>query len=159
MKSWTRKIFGFDFLKNKFSNFEMNQFQIYAKIRLMSLNHAFASLKNGRRIKTRKYAEFQKKIKTLMDHQKNNWNAFNERFEPSKHQIHAHLEFITPELYTKAGTISMRSGDIGNLEKVLMDCVMTGKIDDSQIVQFVMRKVYGEEFAFFLDLRIVERNK
>jgi Holliday junction resolvase RusA-like endonuclease len=135
----------------------MNQFQLYAKIRLMSLNHAFATLRNGRRIKTRQYNEFQKKIKMLMDQRKESWNAFNERFDPLKHEIHAHLEFITPELYTKAGTISMRSGDIGNLEKVLMDCIMTNKIDDSQITQFVMRKVYGEEFAFFLDLRIVER--
>jgi Holliday junction resolvase RusA-like endonuclease len=135
----------------------MNQFQLYAKIRLMSLNHAFATLRNGRRIKTRQYNEFQKKIKMLMEQRQESWNAFNERFEPSRHEIHAHLEFITPELYTKAGTISMRSGDVGNLEKVLMDCIMTGKINDSQITQFVLRKVYGEEFAFFLDLRIVER--
>jgi len=135
----------------------MKQFQIYSKIRLMSLNHAFATLRNGRRIRTKKYLEFKKKIDALMIDQKNNWNAFNETYDPLKHEIHAGLEFITPELYTKAGTLSKKAGDIANLEKVLMDCVMTGKIDDSQIVDFKMKKVYGEEFAFLLDLRIVER--
>jgi Holliday junction resolvase RusA-like endonuclease len=123
----------------------------------MSLNHAFATLRNGRRIKTRQYNEFQKKIKLLMSQREESWDAFNDHYDPSKHEIHARLEFVTPELYTKAGTLSKKAGDIANLEKVLMDCVMTGKIDDSQIVDFKMRKVYGEEFAFLLDLRIVER--
>ena len=95
-------------------------------------------------------------MSTRADH----FKAFNDHFNPLKHEVHGYLEFYT-ELYTKKGTISKNSSDIDNVSKPLLDNVLTGEIDDSQLVSYTVKKIQSDEsgkIGFFLRLEIVERN-
>lgn len=136
----------------------MMTFTISAPIKLLSLNEAFKTLRNGRRARSQEYVEFSKTIKALMSLHKKEFKAFNDAFIPTEHEIHAHLVINTPKLYTKAGTISKKSGDCPNYEKCLIDNLMTGSIDDSQIVFWIIRKQDSHDFSFALQLKIVQRS-
>lgn len=135
----------------------MMTFTIGAPIKLLSLNAAFKTLPNGRRARSKQYAQFAKNIKALMSLHTKEFNAFNEAYNPTEHEIHAHLVINTPELYTKAGTINKKSGDCTNLEKCLLDNVLTGVIDDSQITFWIIRKQDSHDHSFSLQLKIVHR--
>jgi len=94
-----------------------------------------------------------------MSQRADHFKAFNDYYNPTKHEVHGYLEFYT-ELYTKKGTISKNSSDIDNISKPLLDNVLTGVIDDSQIVSYTVKKIQTDELGktgFFLRLEIVER--
>ena len=135
----------------------MRELIIKADIKLLSLNKAFVALRNGRRIRSKEYTKFSNEIKKVKSIYAINFKAFELTFNPKKHEIHAELIYITPELYTKAGTISRNSGDLGNCEKCLTDCILDGAIDDCFITKWDMQKVYGKEYGFWMSLKIVDR--
>lgn len=136
-----------------------NIFHLYAPIKLISLNHAFVTLRNGRRCRSKNYVKFAKEISSLMSTRTDHFKAFNDYFNPLKHEVHGYLEFYT-ELYTKKGTISKNSSDIDNVSKPLLDNVLTDVIDDSQLVSYTVKKIQSytpNKAGFFLRLEIVDR--
>ena len=135
----------------------MRELIIKADIKLLSLNKAFVALRNGRRIRSKEYTKFSNEIKKLKSIYAINLKAFELTFNPKKHEIHAELTYITPELYTKAGPISRNSGDLANMEKCLTDCILDGAIDDCFITQWEMRKVFGKEHGFLVTFKIIDR--
>lgn len=137
----------------------MKSFNIIAPIKLLSLNNAFVTLRNGRRCRSRSYVEFTKKIKDIMSNKAKEFEEFNKSFNPKEHELHAHLIFYTPDLYTKTGTINKKSSDLGNLEKCLIDNILTGAIEDSSITFWIMQKRYAPEYAFLLNLKIMPMEK
>jgi len=132
-------------------------FQFIAKIKLLTLNQAFITLPNGRRCRSKEYTKFAQSVANKLMGRKMDLQAFNDSFNPKIHEIHARLVFWTPDLYTKAGMISKNSMDVGNVEKCLLDNVLTGDIDDSAITKLEIQKLYGADHSFNLELNIVER--
>ena len=135
----------------------MITFTLSAPLKLMSLNQAFSTLRNGRRVKSKEYVLFEKEIKTLMSARIADFKAFNDAYSPSNNEIHVHLLINTPNLYTKDGRISERSGDIDNSVKTLFDNVFVGDIDDSQVTYLLVRKKYATVYSFTLQLKIANR--
>lgn len=58
--------------------------------------------------------------------------AFKAAFDPKKHVLSTELTFFIPEdvFYTKAGEVSMRSGDVDNYIKLTNDFLMNDKYYD-----------------------------
>lgn len=133
------------------------KFKISAPIKLLSLNKAFITLPNGRRCRSKEYVQFTREINTLVRLNKKKLDLFEDKFNPKIHALKAELIFYTPNLYTKAGTISKNSGDAANMEKCLIDNILTGKIDDSQILIWNIQKTSAEDYAFSLELEIILR--
>lgn len=137
----------------------MITFTISAPIKLLSLNSAFATLRGGRRVRSERYKEFAKELSKIMKDKAEEFKLFNEAYSPTENEIHAHLVFNTPDLYTKDGRISKKSSDLGNLEKCLTDSVLTGLIDDAEIVMWILRKKYAPSYSFTLQLKIMPRDQ
>ena len=137
----------------------MDQFILEANIKLLSINQAFIVLRNGTRCRSKEYMIFASAIGRLLKDNRASFLAFDNFFDPFKHEIHAELIQYTNDLYTKDGRISQKSGDLGNVEKCLTDCVLVGKIDDSAITSWSLKKLYREEKGFHLTMRIVEISK
>lgn len=135
----------------------MREITIEANLKLLSLNKAFVSLKNGRRIRSKEYVKFANEVKVVMAKYRYIFKLFNDTFDPKLHELHGFLTYSTPELYTKTGTISKNSGDLANMEKCLVDNVLTGSVDDSAIVSWEFRKIYSEAYSFSLTFKIIER--
>jgi hypothetical protein len=136
----------------------MKEFILTAPIKLLSINAAFVVLKNGRRIRSKAYVAFAKEISLLMRTRRIDFEAWEKNFNPKFHEIHAILIYGTPELLTKDGRISQKSVDIANCEKCLIDNVLIKTIDDSQITQWRMKKIYSEKFSFYLRFEIKDRS-
>jgi hypothetical protein len=132
-------------------------FTLEADIKLLSVNQAFITLKNGIRCRSKDYLIFSSAISRLLSLKKNEFTEFNNYFDPFKHEIHANLIQYTDELYTKDGRISQKSGDIGNMEKCITDCVLIGKIDDSAITKWNLQKLYRNKKGFLISFQIVNR--
>jgi hypothetical protein len=136
----------------------MREFTLEADIKLLSINKAFITLRNGSRCRSKDYTIFNSAISKLLGTKRKEFVSFNDTFDPFKHEIHAELYQYTDELYTKDGRISQKSGDLGNMEKCLTDCVLVGKIDDSAIVKWEMRKLFRDVKGFKLILKIIVRS-
>lgn len=134
-------------------------FMLSGNIKLLSLNGAFKTLRNGKRCRSDVYKFFAIKINDLMRIHRTAYREFEMSFNPKVHEIHAILVFGQPALYTKFGTISRNSGDLANMEKCLVDNVLTEEIDDSYIVSWNMKKIQTEVPYFKLVLEIVDRQK
>lgn len=135
----------------------MQIFTLSGNLKLLSLNAAFITLRNGRRARSKEYAQFARSLAVLMIGRERDLIMFNEAYNPKIHEIHACLKFWTPDLYTRVGTISKNSLDVGNVEKCIMDNVLTGKIDDSAITSLKVQKFHGADHCFELSLSIVLR--
>ena len=135
----------------------MREFILEANIKLISLNHAFATLRNSRRVRSKEYVKFAAQIKQLMISRNTAFKTFEATFKPLLHEIHAELRVGMPNLFTKAGSISLTSGDIANYEKALTDNVLTGKVSDAYITEWKMCKFYSADHYFLLKLEIVDR--
>lgn len=133
------------------------QFTLQANIKLLTINRAFITLRNGTRCRSKEYTAFASVIGKLLNENRKSFLAFDNSFDPYKHEIHAELTQYTDDLYTKDGRINQKSGDLGNVEKCLTDCVLVGKIDDSAITSWSLKKLYREEKGFHLTMRIVPR--
>ena len=135
----------------------MREFTLEADIKLLSINKAFITLRNGSRGRSKDYTIFNAAISRVLGAKRADFAAFNNTFCPYKHEIHAELYQYTDELYTKDGRISQKSGDIGNMEKCITDCVLVGKIDDSAITLWVLRKEFRVKKGFKVKFVIVDR--
>lgn len=136
-------------------------FILEANMRLLSLNQAFATIQRGPRrgirIKSKKYVIFKKAIKDILTARKKEFEDFNNSYNPFNDEIFCTLEIFTPDLFTKDGRISKNSLDCGNAEKVVMDSVLIGKIDDSQLTRILISKQLSEKHGFRLTLEIKKR--
>ena len=133
------------------------RFELSANIKLLSMNKAFITLKNGVRCRSKDYMIFSAAISRLLNENKKSFLDFNAYFDPFKHKIHAHLIQYTDELYTKDGRISQKSGDVGNMEKCITDCILVGSIDDSAITKWVLEKQYRDIKGFFVSFHILDK--
>ena len=134
----------------------MNKFIFCYPIKLLSLNHSFITLRNGKRCRSKEYKDFAKEIFVVVNRNVD-FKKFDNLFCYKNHELHAELTFYTPDLYTKAGKLSKKSCDIDNVIKPLFDNILIGKIDDSAITQLVVKKLYDIEYSFSLVLEIVDR--
>lgn len=132
-------------------------FTLEADIKLLSINQAFIVLRNGTRCRSKEYLIFANAIGRLLNLKRAEFLAFNNYFDPFKHEIHAELIQYTDDLYTKDGRISQKSGDLGNMEKCITDCILIGKIDDSAITNWTLKKLYRPLKGFKISLKIVVR--
>lgn len=132
-------------------------FNLSAKLKLLTLNQAFIVLPNGRRCRSKAYAKFAQSISISLMTKQREFKDFDDIFDPKKHELHARIVFWTPDLYTKDGTISRNSMDCDNVLKPLLDNVLVLNIDDSAITKLEVSKLYGPEYCFELDLNIVTR--
>ena len=132
-------------------------FTLTGKMELLTINKAFATLRNGRRVRSKAYAVFKRNIAILMSLKQREYALFERSFDPTKHELHATLNRGTPCMYTKKGCISKNSGDTANYEKTLCDSVMTGIIDDAFITKWEITKYESDEHEFLLSLEIKER--
>ena len=132
-------------------------FNISAKLKLLTLNQAFITLPNGRRCRSKAYAKFAQSLSIALMTKQREFKDFDDTFDPKRHELHARIVFWTPDLYAKAGTISKNSMDCGNVEKCLLDNVLVLNIDDSAITKLEVSKLHGPEYCFELDLNIVTR--
>jgi hypothetical protein len=135
----------------------MREFHLAADIKLLSINRAFIVSRNGTRCRSKEYTYFSSRINQLLLLKRHEFKLFNEFFNPKLHEIHAELTQYTDDLYTKDGRISKNSGDLGNCEKCLTDCVLIGFIDDAMITSWAMRKIYRDVKGFEVCYRIVDR--
>lgn len=135
----------------------MRELIIESDIKLLSLNKAFVALRNGRRIRSKEYTKFSLDISRLVLQKRDELKAFNDSFNSKLHEIHAELIFYTNSLYTKDGKLSRKSGDLGNCEKCLTDCILIGSVDDSFITKWVMEKRYSESPKFKVTYKIIDR--
>jgi len=133
------------------------EFVLEAPIKLLSLNKAFSTLRNGRRVRSKEYSAFKKQIDLAMHDRKLEFIEFNELFNSKAHEIHAELIFRTPNLVNLDGSLSKTSGDMANMEKCLNDSIMGLKIDDSFITNWKMSKILANDYSFRLTLKIVQR--
>ena len=132
-------------------------FTLSADIKLLSVNQAFITLRNGVRCRSKDYLIFSSAISRLLSSKKDEFIIFNNYFDPYKHKIHAHLIQYTDDLYTKDGRISQKSGDVGNMEKCITDCILIGSVDDSAITKWVLEKEYRDVKGFKISYVIIDR--
>lgn len=132
-------------------------FKINGNFKPLTINKAFATMRNGARVRSNEYRAFKNTMNALLRSFNRDFEAFESRFDEKIHEIHASLEIGLKTLYTKNGTISKTSGDLANFEKCLIDCVLVGKINDAQIMQWKMEKFYSLTDNFCLTLEIKER--
>ena len=135
----------------------MREFTLEADLRLLSINKAFITLRNGSRARSKDYSEFALSICKLISNKRSCFKSFDDFFDYKTHELHAELFQYTNELYTKDGRLSKTSGDIGNMEKCLTDCILIGKIDDSAIVKWSLNKQYRDTVGFKVIFTIVDR--
>ena len=136
----------------------MKSFSLKADMRLLSINKAFIYLRNGSRCRSKEYNVFSLAISKLMLAKREEFKAFNDSFNSKLHEIHAELVFYTDNLYTLDKKLSQKSGDLGNMEKCLSDCILIGSIDDSFITKWTMKKLYSETPSFEITYNIIERD-
>ena len=132
-------------------------FNISAKLKLLTLNQAFITLPNGRRCRSKAYAKFAQSLSIALMTKQREFKDFDATFDPKKHELHARIVFWTPDLYSKSGMISKNSMDCDNVAKTLLDNVLVLNIDDSAITKLEVSKLHGPEYCFELDLNIVTR--
>lgn len=134
-------------------------FTLSANIKLLSVNKAFVTLRNGVRCRSKDYLTFSCAIGRLLNQNRKSFLEFNDYFDPYKHEVHGSLIYYTNDLFTKDGRISQKSGDLGNFEKCLTDCVLIGKVDDSSITRWFMEKKEREIKGFEVSYKIIERDR
>jgi hypothetical protein len=135
----------------------MREFTLEADIKLLSINKAFITLRNGSRCRSKDYTIFNAAISKLLGIKRKEFVSFNDTFDPFKHEIHAELYQYTDELHTKDGRISQKSGDLGNMEKCITDCILVGKVDDSSITSWLLKKEFRETKGFLIRFTIIDR--
>ena len=78
-------------------------------------------------------------------------------YRPITQALHAELTFTIPNLYTLKNQVSNKSGDLGNLEKVIFDNLFLHDIDDAQIVSLLLKKINGDKSSIKITLYTVPR--
>lgn len=80
-------------------------------------------------------------------------NDIKAHFNSSKHVFHVMLTFNNPNYYTKSGTMSARSFDVSNIEKIFLDALFLPahtnslNIDDKFVTRMISEKRYADEFS------------
>lgn len=133
---------------------ESKSLNLLLKIKPISLNQCFSTLRDGRRVRSKQYAIWVKTLKhELLPHSLSLRNFFNS-FKPKQHEIRAEIIIHNPEMITIAKTISQKSGDLDNIIKPLFDNIFIYGIDDSQVTEILARKTQSEEWKIELNLYI-----
>jgi len=78
-------------------------------------------------------------------------------YRPITQALHAELTFTIPNLYTLKNQVSNKSGDLGNLEKVIFDNLFLHDIDDAQVVSLLLKKINGDKPSIKITLYTVPR--
>lgn len=78
-------------------------------------------------------------------------------YRPITQALHAELTFTMPNLYTLKNQVSNKSGDLGNLEKVIFDNLFLHDIDDAQVVSLLLKKINGDKPSIKITLYTVPR--
>jgi len=78
-------------------------------------------------------------------------------YRPITQALHAELTFTIPNLYTLRNQVSNKSGDLGNLEKVIFDNLFLHDIDDAQVVSLLLKKINGDKPSIKITLYTVPR--
>lgn len=123
----------------------------------ISLNQCFATLRDGRRVRSKEYAIWVKSLQNELHPFSKQLRAFFNSYKPKSQEIHASLTIHNPDLITIAKTISQRSGDVDNVFKPLADNIFVFGIDDSQITRLCLAKIQAESWAMDLTLEIKDR--
>jgi len=126
-------------------------------MRPLSLNHAFATLRDGRRVRSQEYSKWAAEFKAntapyLMDIKR-----FFRDYRPTTQALHAELIFTMPNLYTLRNQVSNKSFDLDNLGKCVMDNLFLHDIDDAQIVSLLLKKINGDKPSIKITLYTVPR--
>lgn len=128
-------------------------------IRPMSLNSAYIIV-HGRRIPSPTYTKFKKEVsQMLVLHEKTIVNYFKD-FKPKTDEIVCSVDFYTPDLYTKSGSINQKSGDVSNITKCIEDRIFSivPNVDDSAITQLIVRKMYANTILTVIKYEIISRD-
>lgn len=125
----------------------------------MSINQAFVLLRNGRRVRSPAYQVFARRVLILLQLNKRGVSEFESSFDGNIHAIRGTLRIGVKNMLTKKSTISEKSGDLDNCVKCLVDNVMVGKIDDSQITEWHLYKYENNVDCFELTLEIYKRGE
>lgn len=95
---------------------------------------------------------------------------FREQYKPDQHGLAINLSFgVLPEFFfTKSGLISIRSLDLTNVEKLLVDIIFNKKfdtseyeslnIDDKCLVQLYSEKIPSQDWIISVSLSLVDLN-
>lgn len=88
-------------------------------------------------------------------------------FDEKKHSFTVLIKYYTPNFYNKQGTISAKSMDVGNIDKVLLDVVFTGSFygtgnmeceninhDDRFISSLMVNKYPSEKHKLVITVKI-----
>lgn len=123
-------------------------------IKALSLNNVFATLRNGRRIKTAKYKEFESLVNNQLRKYRNQINKFNNYYKKEDHCLVAKYRFYHP-IKTKKNLISEKSGDVTNLFKTIEDIIFKQLIpDDSQVVAVYGSKIESDKPRIEVEITI-----
>lgn len=135
----------------------MKELTLFFNFKPISLNHAFITLRNGRRAKSSGYVKYQRLLeKELLN--TNTLDSFSSIFDPKKHQLKLDMIIYLKDMYTKQNILSKKAGDIMNLEKVTTDIIFKRlKLDDAFITQANISKNVGQRDCFMYRLEIVAR--
>lgn len=128
-------------------------------IKPISLNQCFVQIK-GRRVPSKTYTSFKKTFNEHIIKFIPSIIEFFDFYDEKTHEIHAEIDYFTPDLYTKNKTISKNSSDLGNVEKALNDLIfkLQNKADDSAITSLKLRKLYANSHKVIIKYQIVTRN-
>lgn len=126
-------------------------------MRPLSLNHAFATLRDGRRVRSQEYSKWAAEFKANTAPYLMEIKRFFRDYRPITQALHAELTFTMPNLYTLRNQVSNKSFDLDNLGKCVMDNLFLHDIDDAQIVSLLLKKINGDKPSIKITLYTVPR--
>ena len=135
----------------------METIELHLKIKPISLNACFSTLRDGRRVRSADYKRWVSRLRSELEPYFLQLSSFFRSYNPKLHEIHSDLVIYTPELYTVAKIISKKSGDIDNFCKPIFDNLFIFNVDDSQIVSLLIRKLVADDFRIVITLTIKSR--
>ena len=142
-------------------------------VKAVSINKAYYARNKVLTKEARDYREAFLKIINSSAANQNLMKAFKDAFDSKLHYLKINLTYLIPEDYffTKAGEISMRSGDADNLVKLTGDFLMNEKyfddpyrleegdcfnlgVDDRFVADYNIKKRPSEGYAIIVDASI-----
>ena len=128
-------------------------------VKPVSVNCIFEfSKKTGKRYHPNKVKAFQAELQQHFSIHKRIFNDFQKLFIQTKHGLKVRYKFYIPEkkLITKKKTISLTSGDVFNMEKILTDVMFKFMpcLDDSQILHGTVEKLSSKDDNWHIGIEL-----
>lgn len=128
-------------------------------IKPVSVNNMFEfSKKTGRRYHPKKVKAFQLFLGANLVPYRKLFDDFQKLFIQTKHGLKVKYKFYIPEkkLITKKETISLTSGDVFNMEKILTDVMFKFMpcLDDSQILHGTVEKLSSKDDNWHIGIEL-----